>query len=125
MPKPAEEVVEPESIPKTATASATEEPAKEPAPTRDVDDMPPTGAEREFITDFSQHSVPYAEILSGGPPKDGIPAIDFPEFVSVEVASEWLSDVEPVIFVQVGEVPAAKFCKADQHPAGSSEPEVG
>jgi len=103
MPTPAEEVVEPESTPKTATASATEEPAKKPASTRDVDDTPPTGAEREFVTDFSQHSVPYAEILSGGPPKDGIPAIDFPEFVSVEEASEWLSEVEPVIFVQVGE----------------------
>src|SRR6516165_2937234 len=27
-------------------------------------------------TDFSKHSVPFAGIKSGGPPKDGIPAID-------------------------------------------------
>jgi hypothetical protein len=29
-------------------------------------------------TDFSRHSVAYDEIFSGGPPKDGIPAIDRP-----------------------------------------------
>src|SRR5262249_61240533 len=31
-------------------------------------------------TDFSKHSVPFAGIKSGGPPKDGIPAIDAPRF---------------------------------------------
>ena len=89
------------SVPETATA--TEESTEEPVPTRDFDNNPPAGAEREFITDFSQHSVSYLEIQSGGPSKDGIPAIDFPEFISVEDADEWLADVEPVIFVQVGE----------------------
>ena len=33
------------------------------------DDPPPAGAQLEFDTDFSKHSVPYNEILSGGPPK--------------------------------------------------------
>ncbi|MCS7039115.1 MAG: DUF3179 domain-containing protein [Caldilineales bacterium] len=64
---------------------------------------PPPGAEREFRTDFSRHTVPYAEILSGGPPKDGIPAIDRPHFVDVAAADEWLHDREPVILVQVGD----------------------
>ena len=32
-------------------------------------------------TDFSIHSVPLAEFQSGGPPRDGIPPIDKPEFV--------------------------------------------
>ncbi len=63
---------------------------------------PPAGAEREFTTDFTRHTVPYAEILSGGPPKDGIPAIDHPQFISVTEADTWLKDVEPVILVQVG-----------------------
>ena len=27
-------------------------------------------------TDFSQYSVPLSDILSGGPPRDGIPPID-------------------------------------------------
>ena len=103
VPQPVEEdaLPTPTSIPEIATA--IEEATKEPAPTRDFDNNPPAGAEREFITDFSQHSVSYLEIQSGGPPKDGIPAVDFPEFVSVEEASEWLSGVEPVILVQVGE----------------------
>ncbi len=63
---------------------------------------PPSGAEREFETDFSQHSVPYEEISSGGPPKDGIPAIDEPNFVEVEEAGQWLEPQEPVIQVEVG-----------------------
>ena len=64
-------------------------------------ESPPRGAESEFTTDFSKHSVPYSEILSGGPPKDGIPSIDAPNFQSVKEADEWLGDREPVVFVQV------------------------
>jgi thiol-disulfide isomerase/thioredoxin len=47
--------------------------------------------------------VPYREILSGGPPKDGIPAIDEPQVVSVDEADAWLQPQEPVILVQVGD----------------------
>lgn len=64
---------------------------------------PPSGAEREFSTDFNIHSVPYREILSGGPPKDGIPAIDEPRYMSAAEADEWLEDVEPVIRVEIGD----------------------
>jgi hypothetical protein len=46
--------------------------------------------------------VPYTEILSGGPPKDGIPAITAPKYISVADADGWLRPNEPVIFVQVG-----------------------
>ena len=62
----------------------------------------PRGADREFRTDFSKHTVSYEEILSGGPPKDGIPAIDQPQFVSVEQANAWLKPVEPVVLIRVG-----------------------
>ncbi|MEE9598013.1 MAG: hypothetical protein V3V96_14665, partial [Acidiferrobacterales bacterium] len=41
-------------------------------------------------TDFSQTAVDLNEIMSGGPPKDGIPAIDDPKFVSSEDADGWL-----------------------------------
>ena len=34
-------------------------------------------------TDFARTSVEFSEIFSGGPPKDGIPAIDGPRFVAV------------------------------------------
>jgi len=36
--------------------------------------------------DFSRHSVPVEDILSGGPPKDGIPALTEPEFIKVDKA---------------------------------------
>lgn len=65
--------------------------------------LPPAGAEAEFRTDFSRHSVDYREILSGGPPKNGIPAIDDPAYVSVDEAEEWLAPQEPVIVVEVGD----------------------
>ena len=50
-----------------------------------------------WTTDFSRHSVPYDEILSGGPPRDGIPPIDDPRFTTPGDADEWLRDQEPVI----------------------------
>lgn len=53
--------------------------------------------EREgWQTDFSQMSVESSEVLSGGPPKDGIPSIDDPQFVPIEEAND-LDDREPVI----------------------------
>ena len=81
----------------TSPPTATLEPAKK----------PPAGATHEFDTDFAIHSVPYDEILSGGPPKDGIPAIDAPKFVGVEEADGWLEPQEPVILVEVGDVAKA------------------
>ncbi len=43
-------------------------------------------------TNTAISSIPLAEVLSGGLPKDGIPAILEPTFVTVEEASEWLDD---------------------------------
>jgi len=53
-------------------------------------------------TDFTKHSVDYGEIMSGGPPKDGIPSIDDPRFVPVAEAAN-LAASEPVIGFAVGE----------------------
>jgi hypothetical protein len=64
---------------------------------------PPLGAEREFRTDFSRHSIDYAEILSGGPSKDGIPAVDQPNFETITLADSWLEPQEPVILFQSGQ----------------------
>jgi hypothetical protein len=61
---------------------------------------PPSGA-NQFTTDFTRHTVSYREIRSGGPPKDGIPAIDNPQFIDVAAADEWLQPVEPVILVEI------------------------
>lgn len=68
---------------------------------------PPTGAQREFSTEFSISAVPFDEILAGGPVKDGIPPIDDPQFISIEEANQWLDAREPVILVSIdGEVKA-------------------
>jgi Protein of unknown function (DUF3179) len=48
------------------------------------------------------HLVPIDEIISGGPPKDGIPAIDAPKFVTVKNASEFLADTEKGLAVEAG-----------------------
>lgn len=45
-----------------------------------------------FITDNVKHSIPLSEILSGGPPKDGIPSIDEPKFISQKSAEEFIDD---------------------------------
>jgi len=51
-------------------------------------------------TDFSKHSVAFEEIISGGPPKDGIPSIDAPRFVPVAEMHE-LAATEPVIGLEI------------------------
>lgn len=53
-------------------------------------------------TDFAKRIVELSEIESGGPPKDGIPAIDNPRFVSVAQAQSWLKPREPVIALMIG-----------------------
>jgi len=47
-------------------------------------------------TDFARHTVPLREFQSGGPGKDGIPALDRPRFVRTAEAS-FLRQREPVI----------------------------
>lgn len=54
-------------------------------------------------TDFASTLVDLDEIMSGGPPKDGIPAIDRPQFITTEEAGDWLDPKEPVIVVAIAE----------------------
>ena len=59
-------------------------------------------------TDFSRTSVAnWSEILSGGPPKDGIPALSDPDFIPVTRESR-IAGREPVITVEIdGQTPRA------------------
>jgi hypothetical protein len=71
------------------------------------DDPAEVGVDAPFSTsgwetEFSNHNVPLEEFVGGGPPKDGIPSIDAPEFVSIEEADRFLDRREPVAVVQVG-----------------------
>lgn len=58
----------------------------------------------EWITDFSRITVPLEEIVSGGPGKDGIPAVDVPIFVDAQAADRWLRDREPVALIRANGV---------------------
>ena len=89
----------------TSTSEAPAAASPTPIPTTEPQllpaERPPSGATSQFSTDFSRHTVPYTDILSGGPPKDGIRAIDQPKYVSVDQADEWLEPREPVILLEV------------------------
>lgn len=74
------------------------------------------GAFERLAVDTSRSNIPVAEVLSGGPPPQGIPALGFtgdwqevasasepPTFVSQEDAAAWLSEEEPVIVLSLAE----------------------
>ena len=52
--------------------------------------------------DLSNASIPVDEILSGGPPRDGIPSIDNPRFVSAEDAY-YLQRKDQVLGIEIDE----------------------
>jgi len=58
-------------------------------------------------TDFSKSAIKFSEILSGGPAKDGIPAIDRPKYLTASSETR-LAAREPVITLEIaGQVPRA------------------
>jgi len=59
-------------------------------------DVPANWKQEWPHTDFSKSAVEFSEIISGGPPKDGIPAIDNPQFKPVSHVDN-LDAEEPVI----------------------------
>ena len=61
----------------------------------------PAGIGSGFTTDFCRHQVPLSDFRSGGPGKDGIPALDHPRFASASSVG-WLAFREPVIELAVG-----------------------
>jgi len=61
----------------------------------------------EWATDFTRRTIAWEDVISGGPPKDGIPAIDEPAFEEIAAAATWLSERDPVIvFEQDGDARA-------------------
>ena len=51
-------------------------------------------------TDGQKHIIPLDKIKSGGPPKDGIPSIDFPKFAKIS-DSQFVSDSAIVIGLEI------------------------
>ena len=56
--------------------------------------------------DFSEHSIPLDEIRSGGPPKDGIPALTGPKYLPANKA-DFMREDEQVLGVFLGGVARA------------------
>lgn len=59
--------------------------------------------EPEYEIKVTSEGVKYIvdpqKIIGGGPPKDGIPSIDNPKFVSLEEADQWIEDNEVVLAI--------------------------
>ena len=91
-------------------------PAAQPEATVVASDTPSAGllpaaappfSTSEWTTDFTRRTIAWEDVISGGPPKDGIPAIDDPTFEPVAAAATWLSDRDPVIvFAEADDVRA-------------------
>lgn len=54
----------------------------------------------EWNTDFTKHTVPLLQFVTGGPGRDGIPPIDDPKFVSARETDAWLDPREPILRVE-------------------------
>ena len=50
---------------------------------------------------FGEPLINIREIISGGPPPDGIPPIDDPKFIGVGAADDWIEDQEPVVAIEI------------------------
>jgi len=76
-----------------AISLAQDQPESSPEPTVEIVN------EREVHVSESglRYIVDPSDILSGGPPRDGIPSIDRPRFASVEEADAWIEDNELVL----------------------------
>jgi hypothetical protein len=59
-----------------------------------VTDKTEAETEVEETAEGVKYIVDPKKIIGGGPPKDGIPSIDDPKFVSVEEADRWIKDDE-------------------------------
>lgn len=67
--------------------------------------IPSGRGQRPF--DVTRHLIPLAKIQSGGPPKDGIPALTDPAFLSVPAANRLLRPSDIVLGVEFNGVAKA------------------
>ena len=63
-------------------------------------------AETDNGFDLSKSIVPRSEIFSGGPPRDGIPALTDPEFISIGKA-DWMNDKSRVLGIYINGIAKA------------------
>ncbi|MDX1532301.1 MAG: DUF3179 domain-containing (seleno)protein [Rhodothermales bacterium] len=54
-----------------------------------------------FETNTALRAIDLGELRAGGPPKDGIPALDRPRFVAPAEAADWIEPQEPVVALEI------------------------
>jgi hypothetical protein len=100
----AEDAATEKEAPLVESAAAGEQPTTRPEVTIFTEDDRSAGLQRatnSWNTNWNKHTIQYDELLSGGPPRDGIPSIDDPQFISPSQAEDWLADNEPVIALEI------------------------
>ena len=93
------------AVPQEEIVQEEQEPAPKEKEILTEDDRPQSliQATGGWNTDWTRHTIAYSELLSGGPPRDGIPSIDEPVFISQAEAADWLADNEPVIVLEIND----------------------
>ncbi len=76
-------------------------PTPAPQPKAPTDTPTPAIPQEEYEIKTDSSGVKYIvepdKIIGGGPPKDGIPSIDNPKFVTLDEADQWIEDDELVL----------------------------
>ena len=85
----------------TVTGPGTKTNTETPILTEDDRSVRLRAATGDWKTNWNRHTIQYDELLFGGPPRDGIPSIDAPKFISPAEAEAWLADNEPVIALEI------------------------
>ncbi|GMQ86064.1 MAG: DUF3179 domain-containing protein [Acidimicrobiia bacterium] len=86
--------------PSSSTVTTLDAPSQVAAVTGELPEGP-SALDNKLDASFPDPLIDPADILSGGPPPDGIPPVDDPQFVTVAQADAWLNDPEPVLVVDV------------------------
>lgn len=79
----------------TTNASGSDSPAVGALPSG------PSALDNMFSTEFPESLIDPGQIISGGPPPDGIPPIDNPVFLDVAANLELLPGSEPVVVLEI------------------------
>lgn len=90
----------PTAPPDPATPSSR--PTAEAQPSSGADDDVPSALRDPGNDAFPAPLIPIDDLVAGGPPPDGIPPIDQPQFDKVQDVT-WLSDADPVLSLTVAE----------------------
>ena len=72
-------------------------PAETEKTAQEIEKMSQKYDEIKTLPDGTKYIIHPDEILSGGPPKDGIPSLDTPKFQPASEADKWLNDEDLVL----------------------------